>query len=132
MENLKVVVWLGEASSSRPRPSSSIRTRPTRSLKNLTQRPSRYRVLFCFSLKIRNFSELCQLCCSAGVLPAWCVYRHCRRGKAEKGKSPEYFKIYEKNTIFNEHSVEKSFFLPDIFCSPVGRDRGDCVGSSNT
>ena len=23
-----------------------------------------------------NFSELCQFCCSAGVLPAWCVYTH--------------------------------------------------------
>ena len=38
-----------------------------------------YRVFikYCgFSLKFRNFSELCQFCCSAGVLPAWCVYTH--------------------------------------------------------
>ena len=30
-------------------------------------------LILCFSLK---FSELCQFCCSAGVLPAWCVYTH--------------------------------------------------------
>ena len=22
------------------------------------------------------FSELCQFCCSAGILPVWCVYKH--------------------------------------------------------
>ena len=34
-----------------------------------------YRVFinYCvFSLKFCDFSELCQFCCSAGVLPAWC------------------------------------------------------------
>ena len=25
---------------------------------------------------LRDFSELCQFCCSAGVLSAWCVYTH--------------------------------------------------------
>ena len=29
------------------------------------------------------FSELCQICCSAGVLPAWCVYTHWHQGKTE-------------------------------------------------
>ena len=29
-----------------------------------------------FSLKFCDFSELCQFCCSAGFLPAWCVYTH--------------------------------------------------------
>ena len=29
-----------------------------------------------FSLKCCVFSELCQFCCSAGVLPSWCVYTH--------------------------------------------------------
>ena len=29
-----------------------------------------------FSLEFCDFSELCQFCCSAGVLPAWCVYIH--------------------------------------------------------
>ena len=58
-----------------------------------------YRVLinYCvFSLKFWNFSELCQFCCSADVLPAWCVYTHWHRGKMEKGLSPEYFKIFRK------------------------------------
>merc|ERR1711860_344322 len=27
-----------------------------------------------FSLEFCDFSELCQFCCSAGFLPAWCVY----------------------------------------------------------
>jgi len=29
-----------------------------------------------FSFKFCDFSELCQFCCSAGVIPAWCVYTH--------------------------------------------------------
>ena len=38
-----------------------------------------YRVFikYCvFPLKCCDFSELCQFCCSAGFLPAWCVYTH--------------------------------------------------------
>ena len=38
-----------------------------------------YRVFikYCvFTFKFGDFSELCQLCCSAGVLPAWCAYTH--------------------------------------------------------
>ena len=31
------------------------------------------------------------------------MYTHWHRGKTEKGRSPEYFRIFEKNTIFNEH-----------------------------
>ena len=34
-------------------------------------------------------------------LPGVCT----QRGKTKKGKSPEYFIIFEKNTIFNEHPV---------------------------
>ena len=52
-------------------------------LKNL-----KYRVFikYCvFSLKFFDFSELCQFCCCAGVLPAWCVYTHWHRGKTESG-----------------------------------------------
>ena len=55
-----------------------------------------YRVFikYCvFSLIFWNFSELCQFCCSPGVLPAWRVYTHT---DTEKGKSPEYFKIFKK------------------------------------
>ena len=66
----------------------------------------RYRVFikYCvYSLKLCDFSELCQFCCSAGVPPAWCVYTHWHRAKTEKYQSPEYFKILGKNTIFNEH-----------------------------
>ena len=54
----------------------------------------------CFFLKICEFSELCQFCCSAGFLPAWCVYTQWLRGKTEKGKSQEYFKIFEKKTQY--------------------------------
>ena len=67
-----------------------------------------YRVFikYCvFSLKFCDFSELCQYCCSTGVLPAWYVYTHSHRGKTEKGQSPKYFKIFGKKTIFNEHPV---------------------------
>ena len=52
-----------------------------------------------------DFSKLCKFCCNAGVLPALCVYTHWHRGKTEKGESPEYFKIIEKNTIFKKHPV---------------------------
>ena len=39
-----------------------------------------------FSWKFCDFSELCQFCCSAGVLlPAWCVYAHWHREKTESG-----------------------------------------------
>ena len=68
--------------------------------------------------QICDFSELCQF--SAGVLPARCVYTHWHLGKTAKGQSPEYSKIFEKNTIFNKHpvcqgstssSLSKSFIL---------------------
>ena len=59
-----------------------------------------YRVFikYCIlSLKFCDVSELCQFCCSAGGLPAWCVYTHCHhRGKTEKGQSPGYLKIFGK------------------------------------
>ena len=67
-----------------------------------------YRVLInhcVFFLKFWIFLN-CQFCCSAGVLPAWCVYTHWHhRGETVKCKSPEYFKIFKNNTIFNEHPV---------------------------
>ena len=34
-----------------------------------------------------------------------CLHTHWHQGKAEKGQSPEYSKIFGKNTIFNEHPV---------------------------
>ena len=58
-----------------------------------------YRVLinYCvFSLKFSNFSELCQFCCSAGVLPAWCVYTHWQRGKTEKSRVRNILKSSKK------------------------------------
>ena len=67
-----------------------------------------------FSLKCCDFPELCQFCCSAGFLPVWCVYTHWRRRKTEKGQSPEYFKIFGKNTILNEHPVYKHTRFPKI------------------
>ena len=59
----------------------------------------------CFLSTFCDFSELCQFYCSAGVLPAWSVYTHWHRGKTEKGKSPKYLKIFQKNTIFHELPV---------------------------
>ena len=56
-----------------------------------------------FSLKCCVFSELCQFCCSAGVLPSWCVYTHWHQGKTIKVQN--ILKSLEKNTIFNEHPV---------------------------
>ena len=64
-----------------------------------------YRVFikYCFFfLKILDFSELCQFRCSAGFSTCLvCVHR----GRREKDQRPEYFKIFGKNTIFNEHPV---------------------------
>ena len=59
-----------------------------------------------FFLNYCYFSELWEFCCSAGFLPALCVYTHWHRGKTEKGQSPEYFKIFEKtqysmNTLYH-------------------------------
>ena len=79
----------------------------------------RYRVFikYCvFSSNFCDFSELCQFRCSAGVLPAWCVYTHWHQGKTEKGKSPEYSKIFGKNTIFNDHPLPSSVLAK----SPTG------------
>ena len=55
-----------------------------------------------FFLKICDFSELCKFCCSAGVLPALCVYTHWQRARTEKGQSPEYLKKtqYLMNTLY--------------------------------
>ena len=53
------------------------------------------------SWKFCDYSELCQFCCSAGVLPAW--YDKWQRGKTEKGHNPKYYKIL--NTIFYEHHI---------------------------
>ena len=68
----------------------------------------KYRVFikYCvFSLTFCDFSELCQFCCSAGVLPAWCVYTHCHREKTES-------RIYIK--ILNEHPVYKQIYLHNL------------------
>ena len=49
------------------------------------------------SLKFCDFFELCQFCCSAGVLPAWCVYTQTdtegKQRKAGARKSSEKHKI---------------------------------------
>ena len=86
--------------------------------------PYTYRMFieYCvFSLKFCDYPELCHFCCSAGVLPAWCVYTHWHRGKTEKDQSPEYFKIIEKkNTIFNEHLVTyRNLVIRKLFLFPI-------------
>ena len=63
---------------------------------------SQYRVLikYCvFSLKFCDFSELCQFCCSAGVLPIWCVYTNWHRGKQRKAKVRNISKYSKKHNI---------------------------------
>ena len=74
-----------------------------------------------FSLKCCIFSELFHLCCSAGVLPAWCVYTHRHRGKTERDKSLEYFKIFKKhiiliNTLYKKECI---FIILIILIQPV-------------
>ena len=69
------------------------------------RRRCRYRLFikYCvFSLKFWDFSELCQFCCSAGFLPAWCVYTHWRRGKTELGifKKKSEKTQYLMNTLY--------------------------------
>ena len=65
-----------------------------------------------FSLKLCDFSELCQFCCSAGVLSAISWSKHevrcTHRGKTERGQSLEY--IF-KFSIFNEHPVRKTLVV---------------------
>ena len=60
----------------------------------------------CFFLKILwifwTLPVLLQRWCSTCLV---CVHT-LTLGKTEKGQSPEYFKIFGKNTIFNEHSVQ--------------------------
>ena len=46
-----------------------------------------------FSLKFCDFSELCQFCCRAGVLSAWCVYTE---GKQRKARVQNNFKNSDK------------------------------------
>ena len=64
----------------------------------------------CFFLKILWFSELCQFCCGAGVLPAWCVYTHRHRGKTEKGQSAEYFFKNRKKTQYLMNTLYLSMY----------------------
>ena len=67
-----------------------------------------YRVFikYCvFSLKFWIFLNSASSAASASFLPALCVYTHWHRGRREKGQSLKYFKIFGKNTIFNEHPV---------------------------
>ena len=82
---------------------------------------SNYRLFIKYCVFSLDFSELCQFCCTAGVLPAWCVYTHWHRGKTEKDQSPECFKILRKNTIFNELPVVVCFGRKAICvcCYPI-------------
>ena len=69
-----------------------------------------YRVFikYCvFSLKFCDFSELCQFCCSACVLPAWCVYTH---WTPRENRVRNILKSLEKtqylmNTLYNRHLI---------------------------
>ena len=69
-----------------------------------------YRVFikYCvFSLNFCDFSKLCQFCCSAGVLPAWCVYTPYTERKTRVRnilKSMEKTQ-YLMNTLYYEESA---------------------------
>ena len=47
-------------------------------------------------------------------LPGVCTHTD-TEGKTEKGQSQEYFEIFGKNTIFNEHSVSPMMALSTLF-----------------
>ena len=59
-------------------------------------------LLLCFFLKI-----LCQFCCRAGFLPAWCVYTHWHRGKQRKGRVRNILKSSKKTQY-----LMKTLYLP--------------------
>ena len=54
------------------------------------------------------------------LLQRWCstCLTHWHRGKAEKEQSPEYSKIFRKNTIFHEHPVPP-LIRQNNLCSPT-------------
>ena len=59
-----------------------------------------YRVFikYCvFSFKCCDFSELCQFCCSAGVVWPAIVYTLWKRVETKRGQSSEYILKYKKN-----------------------------------
>ena len=57
-----------------------------------------------FSLRFYDFlNSASSAAALVFYLPGVCTHRH--RGKTEKGQSPDYFKVFEKNTMFNEHPV---------------------------
>ena len=59
-----------------------------------------------FFLKCCDFSELCQFCCSAGVVFCHIVYALWYQGETERGQSLEYIlKSSKKHNISNEHPV---------------------------
>ena len=64
--------------------------------------------ILCFSFKVFEFYELCQFCCSAGVLPACCVYTHWHR---EKTKLDIYIKTFEKT----QYLMNTLYFYSSIF-----------------
>ena len=98
----------------------------TQAIINLQKNVSRYRVFikYCvFSLKFCDFPELCQFCCSASVLPAWCVYTHWHRGKTEFGifwKNRK--KQYLMNTLYHPwHSYRPWHIYHPWHCNQASR-----------
>ena len=79
--------------------------------------PATYRVLIkCCVFSLQFYDFLNSASSTAALVPTCQVFVH--RGKTEKGQSPEYFKIFGKNTIFNEHPVlqvseNKMFSYPE-------------------
>ena len=80
-----------------------------------------------FSLKFCDFSELCQFCCSAGVLPAWCVYTHWHRGKTEFGifKKKIGKTQYLMNTLYMAQAFVRYWNI-DFNRNHHGIDKGTC------
>ena len=84
-----------------------------------------YRVFikYCvFSLKCCDFSEPCQSCCTVGFyLPGLCTHTETEGKHQRKSRVQNILKSSEKNTIFNEHHVDKAAtFSPSELGSSLG------------
>ena len=71
-------------------------------LTKFMRKPYRVFINYCVIFPFCDFSELCQFCCSAGFLPAWCVYSVHTLTPWENRERPEsriFLKIRKKHNI---------------------------------
>ena len=87
------------------------------------QQMYRVSIYYWFFLKFLWFSKLCYFCCSAGVLPTWCVYTHWYWGKRERQKSGIFWNLRKKHPVIEimihiaciSLSHNEDLFFQDIF-----------------